>query len=348
MSVHQVWKRKTPLPKSSPTCHNDSPPPQPPSRNTTHSISPPMNYPQRDRIIDQLHTISSLIDSQTSTPSSPPYPMVQPPTNAQVGCHASFCHCCRELVDIVKSQVEYSGSGVGTKRLTGHDQTKINVMQIFHVVTNKVNVDYASLLWWDFIHCVQQKRNVIQYPRFTKLIITDIMEKYESIYKRLEEDYHIIKNDTPDYEEKYGGVEVPMIQQEQVESTQGMHRTPRATRTPNTEDVQKKKRKGNKSISQDWFKKPKSTSTTPLPLIEERLLEEDIEKLVDGEDDLDGTKFADTVLLSDEDSGDRIEPESHKENPKKIDDDDDGRKDDKKDDDDNDDDDQDDHALIRT
>ncbi|GKB50298.1 hypothetical protein Tco_0901051 [Tanacetum coccineum] len=108
MPVRQVWKRKTPLPKSSPTCHNDRPLPQPPSRNTTHSISPPMNHPQRDRIIDQLHTISSLIDSQTSTPSSPPYLMVQPPTNAQVGCHASFCHCCRELVDIVKSRVEYS------------------------------------------------------------------------------------------------------------------------------------------------------------------------------------------------------------------------------------------------
>ncbi|GJR94410.1 hypothetical protein Tco_0266584 [Tanacetum coccineum] len=82
MSVRQVWKRKTPLPKSSPTCHNDSPPP--PSRNTPHSISPPMNYPQRDRIINQLHTISTLIDSQTPTPTSPPHPLVQPPTNAQI------------------------------------------------------------------------------------------------------------------------------------------------------------------------------------------------------------------------------------------------------------------------
>ncbi|GJS92524.1 hypothetical protein Tco_0799492 [Tanacetum coccineum] len=111
MSVRQVWKRKTPLPKSSPTCHNDSPPP--PSRNTPHSISPPMNYPQRDRIINQLHTISTLIDSQTPTPTSPPHPLVQPPTNAQVGCHASFCHCCRRLVDIVKSPSGSTGSGIG-------------------------------------------------------------------------------------------------------------------------------------------------------------------------------------------------------------------------------------------
>ncbi|GKB18163.1 hypothetical protein Tco_0852086 [Tanacetum coccineum] len=94
ISVRQLWKRKTPLPKSSPTCHNDSPPP--PLTNTPHSISPPMNYPQRDRIINQLHTISTLIDSQTPTPPSSPHLLVPPSTNAQVGCHASFCHCCRD------------------------------------------------------------------------------------------------------------------------------------------------------------------------------------------------------------------------------------------------------------
>ncbi|GJZ32868.1 hypothetical protein Tco_0578304 [Tanacetum coccineum] len=81
-------------------------------------------------------------------------------------------------------------------RTSSHDQTKINILQIFHVVINKVHVDYANLLWWDFIHCVQQKKNVIQYPRFTKLIIVDIMAKFESIPKRLEEDYHSIKDDT--------------------------------------------------------------------------------------------------------------------------------------------------------
>ncbi|GJW10591.1 hypothetical protein Tco_1576418 [Tanacetum coccineum] len=57
--------------------------------------------------------------------------------------------------------------------------------------------------------------------------------------------------------------------------------------------------------------------------VEEKMLDEDVEKIVKGEDDLDGNDFADTVLLTDEDSGDRVEPESHKENPKKNDDDDD-------------------------
>ncbi|GJY77373.1 hypothetical protein Tco_0482489 [Tanacetum coccineum] len=67
--------------------------------------------------------------------------------------------------------------------------------------------------------------------------------------------------------------------------------------------------------------------------VEEKLLEEDVEKIVEGVEDLDGNDFVDTLLLSDEDSGDRLEPGSHKDKPKEInDDDDDKKKDDKKED----------------
>ncbi|GKE10615.1 hypothetical protein Tco_1414166 [Tanacetum coccineum] len=33
-----------------------------------------------------------------------------------------------------------------TTRTPGHDQTKINILQLFHVVVNRTNVDYAALL----------------------------------------------------------------------------------------------------------------------------------------------------------------------------------------------------------
>ncbi|GKA34378.1 hypothetical protein Tco_0720807 [Tanacetum coccineum] len=82
--------------------------------------------------------------------------------------------------------------------MIGHDQTKINVMQIFHGVVNQVHVDYASLLWSDFLYYVMQsKKTAIQYPRFTKVIIYDLIEKYQSILKRLDEEYYTIKDDTP-------------------------------------------------------------------------------------------------------------------------------------------------------
>ncbi|GKA60981.1 copia protein [Tanacetum coccineum] len=49
----------------------------------------------------------------------------------------------------------------------------------------------------DFMNCVFQKKDVIQYPRFTKLIIAVLMKKYPSIPQRLDKYYHSIKNDIP-------------------------------------------------------------------------------------------------------------------------------------------------------
>ncbi|GKA33191.1 hypothetical protein Tco_0719558 [Tanacetum coccineum] len=84
-----------------------------------------------------------------------------------------------------------------TTRTSRHDQTTINILQFFHVVINCTHVDYAAPLWWDFVNCVFQKKDVIQYPRFTMFIITNLMKKYPSISPRLEEDYHSIKDDIP-------------------------------------------------------------------------------------------------------------------------------------------------------
>nr|GEW69004.1 hypothetical protein [Tanacetum cinerariifolium] len=42
-----------------------------------------------------------------------------------------------------------------------------------------------------------KKKDVIQYPRFIKLIIDDLIKKFPSIPQRLDEDYHSIKDDIP-------------------------------------------------------------------------------------------------------------------------------------------------------
>ncbi|GJV94575.1 DNA-directed DNA polymerase, partial [Tanacetum coccineum] len=49
-----------------------------------------------------------------------------------------------------------------TTRTSGHDQTKINILQLFHVLVNLINVDYVAFLWWDFTNCVFQKKVIIQ------------------------------------------------------------------------------------------------------------------------------------------------------------------------------------------
>nr|GEX91293.1 hypothetical protein [Tanacetum cinerariifolium] len=166
-----------------------------------------------------------------------------------------------------------------TKRISGHDQTKINIIQLFHVVVNRINVDYAALLWWDFMNYVSQKKDYIQYPRFTKLIIADLIKKYETISPRIEEDYHSIKDDIPlvsvyttgnvtvqgmlipdeflteeiratndykEYEMMFVRVDILMNQPQLVVSTHGTHRsTSRAHGTPTltTASPQGKKRK---------------------------------------------------------------------------------------------------------
>ncbi|GKB59965.1 hypothetical protein Tco_0916151 [Tanacetum coccineum] len=79
------------------------------------------------------------------------------------------------------------------------------------------------------------------------------MEKYQSIPKKLDEEYHTTKDDTPlcnmytTGEVIVRGVEVLMIQPKPV--TQGTIRTPRAIRIPNCDVV-----------------KSKHTLATPLPL----------------------------------------------------------------------------------
>ncbi|GJZ76605.1 hypothetical protein Tco_0641277 [Tanacetum coccineum] len=99
MSVRQVWKRITSTPKSSPPSQNDSPPLPP--RVYLLSTSPPSYNPLRDQMINQLHNISTILDSHTNPsnayihalPSPPPPQQIHPPFHAQVEFHSSFCHC---------------------------------------------------------------------------------------------------------------------------------------------------------------------------------------------------------------------------------------------------------------
>ncbi|GKA31293.1 reverse transcriptase domain-containing protein [Tanacetum coccineum] len=192
-----------------------------------------------------------------------------------------------------------------TTRTSGHDQTKINILQVFHAVINQTNVDYAAF-YGGIMNNVKQKKEAIQYPRFIKLIIADLMKKFPEIPKRIEEDSHSIKDDIPlvsvyttgdvrvrgmlipdaflteeiratddfkEYEMVFIKVDVPTNQPQLIVSTQGTHRsTPRAHRTPTlTASPQGKKRKqtaGESSSPRQSHKitiKRKKPSTTLIP-----------------------------------------------------------------------------------
>ncbi|GKG07548.1 hypothetical protein Tco_0330517, partial [Tanacetum coccineum] len=104
-----------------------------------------------------------------------------------------------------------------TTRSSRHDQKKINILQLFHAMINRKNVDYAALLLWDFMNNVFRKKEAIQCPQFIKLIIANLMKKFPNIPKRIDEDYHSIKDDIPlEYETVFFGVDVPMNQPQLV------------------------------------------------------------------------------------------------------------------------------------
>nr|GEX98077.1 copia protein [Tanacetum cinerariifolium] len=223
----------------------------------------------------------------------------------------------------------------------------------------------------------KQKKDVIQYPRFTKLIIDDLMKKFPSISQRLEENYHSIKDDIPLVSVYTTGnvtVKGMLIPGEfltgDIHATieyKEYEKTPRATRipTPNAEVVQKKRASKavagesstpRKSLTVTTKKKKPSTTSIPPPSddrerdeihkatqlsiimhktaiiveaqenvakVQEKILKEDIKKMVEGEEDEESyaSEFADSVFQDDDDdSGDRIEPESHKKNSEVVDD----------------------------
>nr|GEV83081.1 hypothetical protein [Tanacetum cinerariifolium] len=192
---------------------------------------------------------------------------------------------------------------------------------------------------------VDKKKNVIQYPRFTKLIIADLMKKYSSIPQILNEDYHSIKDDIPlisEYETVFVGVKVPMIQPQPVVSTQGTHwTTPRSYSTtlipPPSDDKERDKIAKVTLLSLTLHKTDLAAEAQEnVAKVPEKLAEEEIEKMVEAEEDEESyaSEFVNSMFNDDDDSGTRIEPESHKDKPQVVDDDDvTKKKDDKKDED---------------
>nr|GFB51755.1 hypothetical protein [Tanacetum cinerariifolium] len=64
---------------------------------------------------------------------------------------------------------------------------------------HKRNVDYAYLMWEDFVYQVehknQKKSNEMYYPRFTKVIIHHFMSKDLSIPRRNKVNWHYVRDD---------------------------------------------------------------------------------------------------------------------------------------------------------
>ncbi|GJZ38134.1 hypothetical protein Tco_0584325 [Tanacetum coccineum] len=231
-----------------------------------------------------------------------------------------------------------------TTRTYGHDQTKINILQLFHAVINHIHVDYASLLWWDFMNYVFQKKDYIQ----------------------LEEDYHSIKDDIPlsSGEEEEAKCWRDEFTKKSLKVTIRKKKQITTPIPPPGDDIERDEMAEATHLSLTLHKTTLAAKAKEnIAKVQEKLDEEEIERMVEGDDDdeSDSSEFANSMFNNYNDDSDTwIEPESHKENPKVVEDDDDvsviEKKDDEKKDDnaekaddaeEKDDDDQTDHALVR-
>ncbi|GKA17736.1 hypothetical protein Tco_0697573 [Tanacetum coccineum] len=270
--------------------------------------------------------------------------------------------------------------GVVDKVIAFYTKQRSTFFSFFHVVVNRTNVDYAALLWWDFMNNVFQKKNVIQYSGFIKLMIVDLMEKYPSIPRIHDEDYHSIKDDTPlvsvysvgnvlfrgmqildafltveirttndykEYETVFVRVDVPMNQPQPIVSTQGTYRSsPRAHGTPTltaaSPEGKKRMQRAGETMAEATILSLTlhkialaAEAQENIAKVQEKLDEEEIEKMVEGDEDEESyaSEFVDSMINDDvDDSGTRKEPESHKEHLNNVNDDDENIKKEIKDD----------------
>ncbi|GKA77814.1 hypothetical protein Tco_0784351 [Tanacetum coccineum] len=111
----------------------------------------------------------------------------------------------RKITDVNVNKLHQpwrSFAAIINKCLSGkpsYDSLRLSQAQILWGMYNKKNVDYAYLLWEDFIYQIENKNtkkgNAMYYPRFTKLVVNFVMEKDPSIPRRNKVNWHYARDD---------------------------------------------------------------------------------------------------------------------------------------------------------
>ncbi|GJW83116.1 hypothetical protein Tco_0156261 [Tanacetum coccineum] len=133
---------------------------------------------------------------------------VDPPLETEIIIFlASLGHSgdIRKLSDVNVNKLHQpwrSFAAVINKCLCGtpsYDSLRLSQAQILWGMYNKKNIDYAYLLWEDFIFKIEtkssKKGSAMYYPRFTKLVVNYVMEKDPSIPRRNKVNWHYARDD---------------------------------------------------------------------------------------------------------------------------------------------------------
>nr|GEW54171.1 hypothetical protein [Tanacetum cinerariifolium] len=84
------------------------------------------------------------------------------------------------------------------RKSSGYDSLRLSQAQFLWGFYHKRNIDFAYLLWEDFVYLVEhkdtKKSNEMYYPRFTKVIIHHFMSKDPSIPRRNKVNWHYVRD----------------------------------------------------------------------------------------------------------------------------------------------------------
>nr|GEV94996.1 hypothetical protein [Tanacetum cinerariifolium] len=93
----------------------------------------------------------------------------------------------------------YYHQQVSNREKLGYDSLRLSQAQIVWGLYHKRNVNFAYLMWEDFVYHVKhkdtKKSNEMYYPRFMKVIIHHFMSKDPSIPRRNKVNWHYVRDD---------------------------------------------------------------------------------------------------------------------------------------------------------
>nr|GEU91640.1 retrovirus-related Pol polyprotein from transposon TNT 1-94 [Tanacetum cinerariifolium] len=142
-------------------------------------------------------------------PRLPHQPFVEPPFEEEILAFLHFLRhsaVIRMLTDVNINKLHQPWRSFAaiinkclTRKSSGYDSVRLSQAQILWGLYHKRNVDFAYLMWKDFVYQVEhkdtKKSNEMYYPRITKVIIHHFMSKDPSILRRNKVNCHYVRDD---------------------------------------------------------------------------------------------------------------------------------------------------------
>ncbi|GJZ35040.1 hypothetical protein Tco_0580857 [Tanacetum coccineum] len=216
------------------------------------------------------------------------------------------------------------------------------IMQMLCYFINIAHVDYATLMWEGLHYSYLHPTAVIPYLRFTKIIVDHILTKNPDLPKRIKEHYHKVENEEViksifNYGKNKGlGMRIPewMLTKEMKQAKHyKLYAVEFGIDVPMTQILRRRHLNPKQPIlTTAQIDIASLDEATPMSLatarsikdfepqqeikkVDNYLVDEEIEKIMEGDEESDVNKFVNGILNSQEDLSTRREPESHKKSP---------------------------------